>query len=224
VNLYDAVPPEVDSDGFGVLVSLVAGSWGIGIDGQTDAVPGEYDGTNTIGFSYALDQDTLGLYTEWPQRVYRSKRVCRRSHGRRRCHRVRVYWYTWAAESDIAFNADYFWNLGPGYPSSDQMDLPTVAFHEFGHWADPNAEHASRCSGSPLTESTDFGEWWRGPDDWYEAECGNSPSFPATKRAARGAPRVRTVVHWLPDRVIGGRVPAALRAAAPAGRRVRTGR
>jgi hypothetical protein len=208
VNPSDSIPAEIDPNGFTTLVTLVAGSYGLGIDGATDTLPGEKDGVNTIGFSYGLGPDTLGLYNWWSQRVYRSKRVCRRSHGIRHCRRVRVYQYTEVVESDIAFNATYSWNLGPGYPSSDQMDLPTVAFHEFGHWSDPNAEHDVRCSGSPLTETTGYGEWWRGPDDWYEPECDNAPSFPSTKRALRAAPRFRTVVHWLPNRVVGDHAPA----------------
>jgi hypothetical protein len=115
-----------------------------------------------------------------------------------------IYRYTEVAESDISFNSNYNWNQGPGYPASDQWDLPSVAFHEFGHWADPNAPHDARCSGSPLTESLGAGEWWRGYGDWYEIECGNSPSSPgAFKRAKRPIARFRTVIHRLPDRVIG---------------------
>lgn len=205
VNVTDSVPPAVDPGRFSTLTALVAGYWDLRIDGQTAAIPGDRDGTNTIGFSNSLDPDTLGQYGYWTQRVYRSKRVCKRSHGHRHCHRVRRYQYTQVAESDIAFNATYNWNVGPGYPASDQMDLPTVAFHEFGHWADPNAPHEARCSGSPLTESTAYGEWWRGPDDWYEGECSNSPSSPSAKRAPRSAPRFETVRHRLPDLVLGER-------------------
>jgi hypothetical protein len=203
VNVTDFVPAAVDPGSFSTLATLVAGYWGLGIDGQTTAVPGDRDGTNTIGFSLSLDPDTLGQYGYWTQRVYRWKRVCKRSHGQRHCHRVRRYQYTKVAESDIAFNAIYNWNGGPAYPASNQMDLPTVAFHEFGHWADPNAPHEARCSGSPLTESTAYGEWWRSPDDWYEAECSNSPSFPSAKRTPRSAPRFETVHHRLPDLVLG---------------------
>jgi hypothetical protein len=214
VNVTDSVPPAVDPSGFNTLTSLVAGYWGLRIDGQTAAIPGDRDGTNAIGFSYALGKDTLGQYGYWTQRVYRWKRVCKLSNGHRSCHRVRRYQFTQVTESDIAFNATYNWNVGPGYPASDQMDLPTVAFHEFGHWADPNAPHEARCSGSPLTESTAFGEWWRGPGDWYEGECGNSPSFPSAKRTTRPAPRFRTVRRRLPDLVLGERrrVPQARKA------------
>ena len=36
----------------------------------------------------------------------------------------------------------------------------------------------------PLTSWREAGEWWRGPNDWFEEECRNSP---ARRQAASGA-------------------------------------
>ena len=86
--------------------------------------------------------------------------------------RHRRFLYDLIDENDIGINSNVPWNPGPGYPPIDQYDLETVLLHEFGHYADPSAPHEARCSGGPLTESLDTGEWWRDYNDWFEFGCG----------------------------------------------------
>jgi hypothetical protein len=167
------------------------------------ATPGARDGVNSIGFTSALPRDVLGAYVFWPRRVYKSKKVCKRKNHKRVCRRVKRYHHTEVREADVAFSTAFHWNSGPAYPAGDEIDLPTVEIHELGHFDDPNKRHGKRCSGSPLTESLGFGEWWRGPHDWYEEECSNSPA----KRQKVTAPQqpepvFQTIVHPLPDRVV----------------------
>jgi hypothetical protein len=116
---------------------------------------------------------------------------------------VKRYVHTEVTEADVAFSTAFSWNQGPGYPAEDQFDLPTVEIHELGHFSDPNTSHGRRCSGSPLTESLAYGEWWRTPTDWYEVECSNSPARRQAKPAARlPQPIFQRITHQLPDRVI----------------------
>ena len=206
INSSTDIPVGVDATGFKALTTAVAVSWRIPIDGDTLAAPGNRDGVNSIGFSANLPGNVLGAYVYWPRRVYRMQKSCaRHAGGRRVCKRVKRYVHTEISEADVAFNTAFAWNQRPGYPSRDEIDLPTVEFHEFGHFFNPNRPHGRRCSGSPLTESLGYGEWWRSRSDWYEEECSNAPA----KRRARIAfgadtpdPMFTRVVHQLPDRVI----------------------
>jgi hypothetical protein len=204
INVQDGFPLEVRPDHFADLTGSVATGWKLGIDGVTLAEPGALDGVNSIGFSNALPDDVLGAYIYWPRRVYAVKKVCKRKHGKRRCHRVKRYRYSEVTEADVAFNASFRWNEGPRYPGDGEIDLESVEIHELGHFNDPNRQHGARCSGSPLTESLAYGEWWRGQDDWFEYGCSNSPSKLLAKTTPlRLAARYERVEHRLPDRVIG---------------------
>ena len=201
INSSTNIPLEVDPAYFKTLTTAVATSWQIGIDGDTLASPGVFDGIDSIGFSSALPENVLGAYIYWPRRVYKSQKQCARRNQRRVCRRVKRYLHTEITESDVAFSTAFQWNQGPAYPSADQIDLPTVEFHELGHFNDPNRPHGHRCSGSPLTESLGYGEWWRAPDDWYEQYCTNTPVARKLYTAQPG-PIFERVVHPLPDRVI----------------------
>jgi hypothetical protein len=206
VNVDDAIPAEVDAADFADLTLAVADGWGIGITGATLAAPGYRDGTNAIGFSDGLPRDVLGAYIFWAQRVYKKKRVCTGRRPHRHCRRVKRYAYSTVPEGDVAFNASFNWNAGPRYPRDDEIDLASVTIHELGHFADPNLRHGKRCSGSPLTESLGFGEWWRGSDDWHMVGCSNSPSKRIGDSFGTSTPtRYERVVHWLPDRVVSPR-------------------
>jgi hypothetical protein len=204
INGSDSIPLEVDPDRFGALTTAVAENrWGLRIDGSTMATPGARDGVNSIGFTSALPRDVLGAYIFWPRRVYKWKKVCKRKNHKRVCHRVKRYRHTVVKEADVAFSTEFHWNSGPAYPAGDEIDLPTVEIHELGHFDNPNKPHGKRCSGSPLTESLGFGEWWRASDDWYEEECANSPA--KRQRLATWQlpePVFQTITHRLPDRVI----------------------
>jgi hypothetical protein len=200
IDTANGVPLGVDPANFKTLTTLVAGRWQIPIDGDTLATPGVRDGVDSIGFSPTLPENVLGAYIYWPRRVYRMKRRC----ARHVCKRVRRYVRSEIAEADVAFSTAFQWNEGPSYPRPDQIDLPTVEFHELGHFHDPNRAHGHRCSGSPLTESLGYGEWWRSPTDWYEEHCTNAPSARAKRGAATAAPApiFARVVHPLPDRLL----------------------
>jgi hypothetical protein len=205
INSSSEVPIQVDPVYFKTLTSVVATSWRITIEGDTLATPGVLDGVDSIGFSAALPENVLGAYVYWPRRVYKMQTKCvRRRHARRVCRRVKRYVHTEITEADVAFSTAFRWNQGPGYPGGDQIDLPTVEFHELGHFNDPNRPHGLRCSGSPLTESLGYGEWWRAPGDWYEQYCTNSPAERQRINAAATTPIFQRVVHPLPDRVVGG--------------------
>jgi hypothetical protein len=207
INSSTDVPMAVDPVYFKSLITAVAYSWRIPIGGDTLALPGSRDGVNSIGFSATLPENVLGAYVYWPRRLYRMQKRCtRRPSGRRICKRVKRYVHTEIAEADVAFSNAFPWNQGPGYPGEDQIDLPTVEFHELGHFHDPNRAHGRRCSGSPLTESLGYGEWWRGPRDWYEQYCTNAPAQRQLQRAAAAGgapvPTFARVVHPLPDRLV----------------------
>ena len=204
INSSSDLPIAIDPANFKALTTAVASSWRIPIDGDTLATPGSRDGVNSIGFSANLPENVLGAYIYWPRRLYKlQKRCVRRAGGRRACRRVKRYVRTEITEADVAFSSAFAWNQGPAYPSKDQIDLPTVEFHELGHFHDPNTPHGRRCSGSPLTESLGYGEWWRGPHDWYEQYCTNTPSKRQRVTAAAAPKALFTrVVHPLPERVI----------------------
>jgi hypothetical protein len=206
INSSSDIPVGVDAARFKTLTSDVASSWRIPIDGDTLAVPGNRDGVNSIGFSPNLPENVLGAYVYWPRRVYRMQKSCARHPGGRRvCKRVRRYVHTEIVEADVAFNTAFAWNAGPAYPSRDEIDLPTVEFHELGHFFNPNRPHGRRCSGSPLTESLGYGEWWRSRSDWYEEECTNAPAKRRSRIALGAAapdPMFTRVVHQLPDRLV----------------------
>jgi hypothetical protein len=203
INSSSGVPVAVDPANFKALTTAVASSWGIPIDGDTLASPGDRDGVNSIGFSARLPENVLGAYVYWPRRLYKLQKHCvRRSDGRRICKRVKRYIRTEIAEADVAFSNAFAWNEGPAYPALDEIDLPTVEFHELGHFHDPNTPHGRRCSGSPLTESLGYGEWWRGPHDWFEQSCTNVSTSRQRVSAAAAQPIFTRVVHPLPDRVI----------------------
>ena len=205
INATGDVPLGVDPSSFKTLATIVAGTWRIPIDGDTLATPGVRDGIDAIGFSSALPENVLGAYVYWPRRLYKLQWHC----VHRVCKRVRRYLRSEVAEADVAFSTAFPWNEGPAYPGPDQIDLPTVEFHELGHFHDPNRPHGHRCSGSPLTESLGYGEWWRSRTDWYEQYCTNTPSTPAKRIAtpARPAPIFARVVHQLPDRLVGRNRP-----------------
>jgi hypothetical protein len=211
INSSTDVPMNVDPSTFKTLTTLVAGHWQIAIDGDTLAAPGSRDGVDSIGFSGALPQNVLGAYVYWPRRVYTTHKRCAPSPRLGRppaCHRVKRYLHTEITEADVAFSTAFNWNQGPAYPGSDQIDLLTVEFHELGHFNDPNRPHGRRCSGSPLTESLGYGEWWRSRGDWYEQRCTNSPRTRERALVATApTPVFERVVHPLPDRVIGGASP-----------------
>jgi hypothetical protein len=202
INSTSSIPIEVDPATFSSLTTAVAEHWLITIDSATLATPGNRDGVNSIGFSAALPQDVLGAYIYWPRRVYKAQKLCVRRNRRRLCRRVKRYVHTELTEADVAFSTAFYWNQGPAYPNRDQIDLPTVEFHELGHFNDPNRPHGRRCSGSPLTESLGYGEWWRAPDDWHEEECTNAPASPKRAKQAAAGPIFQRIVHPLPDRVI----------------------
>jgi hypothetical protein len=205
INDSSEIPLQVDPVYFKTLTTAVATSWRITLDGDTLAAPGARDGVDSIGFSAALPENVLGAYVYWPQRVYKMHTRCTRRPGKRRvCRHVKRYVHTEITEADVAFSTAFYWNQGPAYPGSNQIDLPTVEFHELGHFSDPNRPHGRRCSGSPLTESLGYGEWWRAPGDWYERSCTNSPAKLGRVNATAPAPNFERVVHPLPDRVIGG--------------------
>jgi hypothetical protein len=205
INSASDVPFGVDPATYKTLTTLVAGSWRISIQGDTLATPGARDGIDAIGFSSTLPQNVLGAYIYWPRRVYTLQRRC----VHKVCKRVRRYLRTEIPEADVAFSTAFPWNEGPAYPSADQIDLPTVEFHELGHFHDPNRPHGHRCSGSPLTESLGYGEWWRSRSDWWEQYCTNTPSGPSKLIAADGpvAPLFARIVHPLPDVVVGRNRP-----------------
>jgi hypothetical protein len=207
INSSSDIPMNVDPTAFKTLTTLVAGRWQIAIDGDTLATPGTKDGVDSIGFSGALPQNVLGAYIYWPQRVYKAQKRCvpsRRPHRRPKCHWIRRYVRTEITEADVAFSTAFDWNEGPAYPGADQIDLLTVEFHELGHFNDPNRPHGRRCSGSPLTESLGYGEWWRSRGDWYEQRCTNAPrTLQRTLIPPPPGPIFQRVVHPLPDRVIG---------------------
>jgi hypothetical protein len=206
INLDAAVPSGVGAGRFADLTLSVAAGWSRTVTGSTLAEPGYRDGTNAIGFSNALPDQVLGAYIFWARRVYKPKKVCKGHRPHRRCHKVKRYAYTAVPEADVAFNAGFDWNAGPRYPRDDEIDLASVEIHELGHFHDPNDRHGARCSGSPLTESLGYGEWWRDYEDWHEVGCDNSPAkrigdvFPAGEQ-----PRYQRIVHWLPDRVVSRR-------------------
>jgi hypothetical protein len=207
INSSSDIPVAVDGANFKALTTAVATSWRIPIDGDTLATPGNRDGVNSIGFSSNLPENVLGAYIYWPQRIYRMQKSCaRRTGGRRVCKRVKRYDHTDISEADVAFSTTFAWNQGPAYPSRDEIDLPTVEFHELGHFHNPNRPHGRRCSGSPLTESLGYGEWWRSRGDWYEEGCTNATAKRRNRlvvgAAAAPKPLFTRVVHQLPDRVI----------------------
>jgi hypothetical protein len=203
INSSTDLPLNVDSERFKTLTTAVAASSGIPVDGDTPAVPGVKDAVNSIGFSANLPENVLGAYIYWPRRIYKMQRRC----AHRVCKRVRRYVRTEIPEADVAFSTAFPWNQGPGYPAADEIDLPTVEFHELGHFRNPNRPHGRRCSGSPLTESLGYGEWWRGRHDWFEQDCTN---VPATHKRFAAAPRPTNfirIVHQLPDRTVGSNRP-----------------
>jgi len=204
INSADFIPLEVEPGRFESLTTAVAeDGWGLRIDGSTMASPGARDGVNAIGFTSALPRDVLGAYIFWPRRVYKRVKVCKkRKHHKRVCRRVKRYRHTVIKEADVAFSTSFHWNQGPSYPGEDEIDLTTVEIHELGHFEDPNKKHGRRCSGSPLTESLGFGEWWRAPNDWFEAECSNSPAKRLVAAPQEPEPVFLTVAHPLPDRVV----------------------
>jgi hypothetical protein len=204
VNSSSGIPLNVEPTHFKTLTTLVAGHWQIPIDGDTLATPGVQDGVDSIGFSSTVPENVLGAYIYWPRRLYQLRRRC----VRRVCKRVRRYVRTDITEADVAFSTAFPWNEGPGYPAADAIDLPTVEFHELGHFHDPNRPHGHRCSGSPLTESLGYGEWWRSRTDWYEQCCTNAPSTRAKAAAvAPSSPIFARIVHQLPDRIVGRNRP-----------------
>ena len=203
INSSSDIPLTVDGEHFETLTTLVAGHWQIPIDGETVATPGNRDGIDSIGFSSTLPENVLGAYIYWPRRLYRMQRRC----VHHVCKRVRRYVRSEVAEADVALSTAFPWNEGPAYPGPEQIDLPTVEFHELGHFHDPNRPHGHRCSGSPLTESLGYGEWWRSRADWYEQYCTNAPSSRAKRSASAAAPGAPTaifarIVHPLPDRLL----------------------
>ena len=202
VNSANGIPLGVDPARFKTLTTLVAGGWHIPIEGDTLATPGDRDGVDSIGFSSTLPENVLGAYIYWPRRLYRWQTRC----VHQVCRRVRRYVRTDITEADVAFSTAFPWNQGPGYPAQDEIDLPTVEFHELGHFHDPNRPHGHRCSGSPLTESLGYGEWWRSRSDWYEQYCTNAPSA-RQKTATLPSPIFARIVHPLPDRVVGRNRP-----------------
>jgi hypothetical protein len=204
INSTSNIPLNVDPARFKTLTTLTAGHWQIPIEGDTLAAPGVKDGVNSIGFSSTLPENVLGAYIYWPRRVYRLQKRC----VHRACKRVKRYVRTEVAEADVAFSDAFPWNEGPAYPTADEIDLPTVEFHELGHFHDPNRPHGHRCSGSPLTESLGYGEWWRSRTDWYEEYCTNTPVASQKIAAATGpSPIFTRVVHPLPDRTLGRNRP-----------------
>lgn len=77
--------------------------------GETDAEKTSYNGSNEIIFAHKGTTEPSGL--------------------------ARI-WYTLdyvIVEADIWINADYQWDT-TGAPSADELDLQSVAVHEFGHW------------------------------------------------------------------------------------------
>jgi hypothetical protein len=206
INSTSNVPLNVDPTQFKTLTTLAAGHWQIPIGGDTLAAPGVKDGVNSIGFSSTLPENVLGAYIYWPRRLYRLQKRC----VHRVCKSVKRYVRTEIVEADVAFSDAFPWNEGPAYPSADQIDLLTVEFHELGHFHNPNRAHGRRCSGSPLTESLGYGEWWRSRSDWYEEYCTNTPAARSQKIAAASAPPspiFTRVVHPLPDRTLGRNRP-----------------
>jgi hypothetical protein len=204
INSSGDLPLNVDPARFKTLTTLIAGHWQIPVEGDTLAAPGVKDGINSIGFSSSLPENVLGAYMYWPRRLYRLQKRC----VHHVCKRVRRYVRTEVTEADVAFSTAFPWNQGPGYPGPGEIDLPTVAFHELGHFHNPNRPHGHRCSGSPLTESLGYGEWWRSRSDWYEQYCTNAPTTRAKAAAtAPPSPIFARVMHPLPDLVIGRNRP-----------------
>src|SRR3954466_11282540 len=131
INSSTDVPIGVDPVYFKSLTTAVAYSWRIPIGGETLALPGSRDGVNSIGFSSTLPENVLGAYVYWPRRLYRMQKRCTRGPGGRRvCKRGKRHVHPEIAEADVAFSNAFPWNQGPGYPGKDQIDLPTVEFHE----------------------------------------------------------------------------------------------
>jgi hypothetical protein len=199
-NFDDYLPSNVSPDRWTTLVYQDTIRWGLLVDGSTDALAGEQDGVNTVGFTPYLDDATLGQTTFWTRPVYkywRVKKCHRTSSGRRRCHWVKrkKLLYELIVENDTAINANEPWNPGPGYPAIDEYDLESVLLHELDHYAYPNREHRPRCSGAALATPLDTGEWWRGYDDWFMFGCGLDKRAPRTASGRLG--RFDVVYHRL---------------------------
>lgn len=72
------------------------------------------------------------------------------------------------------------WAMGPGPPSSGQLDFETNLLHELGHVSGLKHQH-DRCDPSaPMGVSQSSGDWWRAPDDWQRPSCAESRAPPAT--------------------------------------------
>ena len=145
------IPSGVPRTRFGSIVVSAAARWGLRVGGWVKLHAGAPEGHSVIGFA-ALPPRLNGADR---------RRSQRRGSGPWRL-----------VDEDVLLNRDRPWFAGPGYPDAASMDLESVVLHELGHFAG-NHGHVGRCTGSPLTATGGLGEWWRGPDDWWQWGCPN---------------------------------------------------
>lgn len=163
------LPDAVGYDRFLALAGATGGRWGLRNLGDVEYAVRSRDGRNTVGFSSAVDRDSLGVTLTLSRLFYRRGVVVRRE----------------VVERDIRISTRVSWHAGPGRPSSSQYDLQTTLIHEFGHYAG-NGPHARRCANSPMATSMGEGDWWHSRTDWFTSGCrGGASAAAATAGASR---------------------------------------
>jgi hypothetical protein len=196
-----SLPDGVDLDRFQTIAVRSAARWGIGFGGRTDAKPHDPsdvpDGVSSVGFSPEIQPGPLGLASIYQQRTYKpGKRICRRRHGRRVCHRgPRQFAGLKVVDEDIELDPYQLWQAGPRYPNMDQFDLESVLLHEFGHFAG-NA-HAPDCSNTPMVATQAPEDWWHAADDFYVDLCGEAT--PAARLGSAALPDFGAITRIVPD-------------------------
>jgi hypothetical protein len=206
INSAAPVGSGVSAARFESVVRRSAQRWGLGIGNQVYRATqpnNSPDGYNTVGFSYDLDDGTLGQTTVWTNSWYSTskRKVCGKWHrsrsGRkyRNCRWVTSrYRHTRVVDTDLSLDAAQEWQGGPAYPSASQFDLESVIIHEFGHVA--GNEHVFGCENTPMIVSSGTGERWRAPDDWLRFGCnGVTAGIRARKSSTM---RLRHVVREVP--------------------------
>jgi hypothetical protein len=138
-------PKSVSGLRFQAVIRRAAKRWGLHAQRWTSVRAGRRDGYNVAGFSAGVPAGALGEEIDYFR------------HGR-------------VVERDLALSSHANWAQGPAYPALDQIDLETVLLHELGHMAGVKP-HAPRCTDSPMIAAFGEGEWWRGPRDFFFADC-----------------------------------------------------
>jgi hypothetical protein len=158
-------PAGLDGLRFQSIAKTAAARWGLHALTWTSLKAGRRDGFDVVGFAKKMPTGDIGLETDYAK------------HGR-------------VVEQDLTLRASANWNAGPGYPALDQVDLQSVLLHELGHMAGVK-KHQKRCTDSPMIESLGTGEWWRGPKDYFFANC----TAQASSLSAGGGLFIRRVVN-----------------------------